>query len=179
MDKSRAQTKNPKIHWLAIALIAGSLLWALTFATYLYAGIVIGVVAVVWFFVVLKRKQDALEDNFRRLFSVDDVRRLDKYAMFKAQRSNGYSQSQGTGYLVLTDEVLYFEMSLLDKVVSIPVTSITRVGETRRLLGVGTIRPMLEVEFEDANGEMDAIALSVKELAAWKVEIARAMSDRG
>ena len=175
--ETQAQNKDPNTRFIAIALISASLLWAMVFVSYFYAGIVTGTLATVWFFVTLKRKQDELEENFRKLFSGKKVKRLDKHAVFKAQQSHRYSQSQGMGYLVLTADELYFEMGLLSKVLSIPVASITKVGQAKRMLGVGTIRPMLKVEFKDARGEMDAIVLFVKELAEWKREIAQAMAD--
>jgi hypothetical protein len=90
---------------------------------------------------------------------------------FRAQESHGYSQAEGKGYLVLTDDELYFDMVLLSKVLSIPVASIIKVGQTNRLLGVNPGRPMLKVEFEDSNGNNDSIALNVKELEMWKKEI--------
>lgn len=104
---------------------------------------------------------------------------MDKYATFKGQRSHRFSQAQGVGYLVLTHDELYFEMGLLDKVLSIPVGSITGVDQGTRMLGVGTIRPMLKVEFEGDDGEMDEIVLMVKELREWKQAIAHAMAGHG
>ena len=131
---------------------------------------------VVWFFVNLKKKQDQLEINFQNRFSGKNIKFLDKCAVFRAQESDGYSQSQGMGYLVLTDEELYFERTVLKKVLPIPITSIKKVGETNRLGGQNPGKPMLKVEFEDSNGNKDSIALSVKELAMWKKEITTAIS---
>ncbi|MDH3641150.1 MAG: hypothetical protein OES38_03585 [Gammaproteobacteria bacterium] len=150
MSTAQVRNRDPRIRFLAIALIAGALLWSFLFASYVYAGIITGTLAVVWFFVVLKRRQDALEQNFQRLFSNKDVMRVDKKATFKGQRSHRFSQTQGVGYLVLTCDELYFEMGLLDKVLSIPVGSITGVDQSTRMLGAGTIKPMLKVELEAA-----------------------------
>lgn len=174
---SETRNRDPKIRTLAIVLICASLLWSLIFASYFYVGLIIAGVAVVWFFSVLKRRQDELEQNFRNRFANADVQRVDKHVVFKAQRSHGYSQAQGMGYLVLTDAELYFEMSLLDKVISIPLTSVSKVGQAKRMLGVGTIRPMLTVEFTNAKGEADAIALFVKELSDWKNAITTAAAE--
>ena len=178
MARMKVWNVDPKIRFLAIALISAGILWLLVFASYIYVGILAGAIAIVWFFIILKRKQDALEENFQRLFSKAEVKRLDKHAVFKAQQSHRYSQAQGMGYLVLTDDELYFEMGLLDKVLSIPVANISKVGQANRMLGVGTLRPMLTVECEDAAGELDAIALSVKELGEWEHDIAHAMAER-
>ena len=160
---------------LALAINSAAIIWAFIFLKYTYIGIISGVSAVVWFFVFLKKRQDALEVNFKKRFSGKNIRHLDKNAVFKAQESDGYSQTQGMGYLVLTDDELYFEMGLLNKVISISAAFITRVGETKRLLGVGTIRPMLKVEFKDSKGNNDSIAIYVKELELWKKAITGVM----
>ncbi len=138
---------------------------------------IVGIGGIIWFFVHSKKKQDKVERNFQKRYSGKNIRFLDKYTVFRAQESHGYSQSGGRGYLVLTDDELYFEMILLSKVLSIPVTSITKVGQTNRLGGRNPGTPMLKVEFEDSNGNNDSIALSVKELAMWKKEITTAMSE--
>jgi hypothetical protein len=162
---------------LAIVINVIAVLWTLIFVKYTYAGIILGVSALVWFFIFLKKKQDKLEVDFQKRFSGKNIRRVDKTAVFKAQESHGYSQTQGMGYLILTDEELYFEMSLLNKVLSIPTASITRVGQTKRLKGVGTLRSMLLIEFMDDKGNKDSIALFVKEIELWKREIKNVISN--
>ena len=138
------------IKFIGIAIFLASLISVLVFLNQpLIAIIITGVVAIVWFFMVLKKKQDALEEKFQKQFSRKNIRRLDKCAVFRAQESNGYSQTQGKGYLVLTDDELYFEMVLLNKILSIPAASITKVGQTKRLLGVNPGRSMLHVQFKD------------------------------
>ena len=162
---------------LALTINSAALIWAFIFFKYMYVGIILAVSAIIWFFVFLKKRQDEQEVNFRKRFSGKNIRYLDKHAVFKAQESHGYSQTQGMGYLVLTDDELYFEMGLLKKVLSISAASITKVGQTKRLRGVGTLRAMLKVEFEDHNGINDAIALYVKELESWKKAIQEVMNE--
>jgi hypothetical protein len=159
--------------YIAIAINSFAIIWFFIFMKHTYTGIIIGVSAIIWFFVFLKKKQDKLEVNFQERFSGKKIRYLDKRAVFRAQESHGYSQSEGKGYLVLTDDELYFEMVLLSKVLSISTASIIKVGQTDRLLGVNPGRPMLKVEFEDSSGNSDSIALSVKELARWKKKLQR------
>ena len=96
---------------------------------------------------------------------------MDKTARFRAQESHGYSQAQGMGYLVLTDDELCFDMVLLDRPLVIPNSSITGVTQTNRLLGVNPGRAMLKVEFKGSDGNPDSIAVTVKELEAWKKAI--------
>ena len=128
---------------IAIAINSAAIIWFLIFLNYTNVGIILGVSAIIWFFVFLKKKQDELEVNFQNRFSGINIRHLDKYAVFRAQESHGYSQTEGKGYLILTDDELYFEMVLLNKVVSIATATIINVGKTNRLLGVNPGRPML------------------------------------
>jgi hypothetical protein len=137
------------VHWLAVAV----------------AGVVI-------FFVILKKRQNALDASIMRRFEGKNVRLMDKYALFIAQQSDGYSHTRGTGYLVLTDEELFFERVLGRKQVSMPLNRILEVGETWRLAGQSPGRLMLKVEFRNDQQETDAIALRVKELERWKSAIA-------
>ena len=164
--------------YLGIAITSVAIIWSLVFLKYSYLGIIIGIAAIIWFFVFLNKKQDELEANFQKKYSGRNIRYLDKCAVFRAQESNGYSQAQGKGYLVLTDDELYFEMTLLNIILSIPVASIVKVEKANRLLGVNPGRPMLKVVFKDSTGKNDAIALNVKELAMWIKAITEAKSEQ-
>jgi hypothetical protein len=128
----------------------------------------IGCVALILFFVFLKKKQDELESNFQRRFFGKNIKLLDKTALFVAQESDGYSHTRGIGYLVLTDEELYFERQLVHKVLEIPISSILGVGTTKRLAGQGMVNPMLKIEFNDNLGKEDSVALCVKDLLQWE-----------
>ncbi len=134
--------------------------------------------SVVWFFVRLYRGQCRLEANFQERFATAKIRLVDKVAIFIAQELDGYSHFRGRGYLVLTDDELYFERVLGNKLLPIPVASIKEVGETRRSGGQGTVRPMLKVDFTDADGNADAIAWRVNDLPAWKEEITSAIGRK-
>ena len=76
------------------------------------------------FFAVLKRSQDLLESNFQEKFSEADIRAVDKSALYVARLSDGYSHFRGAGYLVLTDEELYFERRLTNKIITVPTSAI-------------------------------------------------------
>ena len=69
----------------------------------LYIAIIAGCLAIVWFFVYLKKRQDKMEANFQKRFSGKQIKLLDKTALFVAQESDGYSHTRGIGNLVLTD----------------------------------------------------------------------------
>ncbi len=105
-----------------------------------------------------------------------DIKLLDKTAMYIAQESDGYSHTRGIGYLVFTDEELYFERRVGKKVLEIPVDSIIDVGETRRLSGQSTLKKVLKIEFTNSLGNKDAIAVGVKDLSQWKKVIGTAIA---
>lgn len=163
---------------ISFSIFFGLLVWFLIFMKYTEIAIVLAIAAVIWFFVFLKKKQDQLEESFQKRFAGRNIRYLDKHAVLRAQQSNGYSQSQGMGYLVLTDDELYFEMTLLSITISIPASSLIKAEKIRRLLGVNPIRPMLKVEFIDSNGKDDAIALNVKETENWIDAISKLIHEQ-
>ena len=130
--------------------------------------IVVGIVII--FFVHLKRKQDEIEVNFQKRFAGKKIQFMDKHAVYIAQESDGYSHFRGMGYLVLTEDELYFERQLVKKIVKIPTGSIVKVDKTKRLAGQGP-GMMLKVVFQTQDGEQDAIGWKVKELEQWIKEI--------
>ena len=96
---------------------------------------------------------------------------MDKYALYVAKQSDGYSHFRGSGYLVLTEDELYFERQLDRKIIIIPIGSIVKVDRTKRLGGQSPGKMMLKVVFKTQDGEQDAIAWKVKELEQWIKEI--------
>ena len=131
--------------------------------------IIVGIVVI--FFVFLKRKQDEVEASFQKRFSGKKIQFMDKYALYVARQSDGYSHFRGNGYLVLTEDELYFERQLDRKIIIIPIGAIVRVERTRRLGGQSPGKMMLKVVFEKQDGEQDAIAWKVKKLDQWIEEI--------
>lgn len=136
--------------------------------------IFVGIVIIV--FVHLKRKQDEIEANFQKRFAGKKIRFLDKNALYVAQESDGYSHFRGQGYLVLTEDELYFERQLVKKIIKIPTGSIVKVDKTKRLAGQGP-GIMLKVVFKTQDGEQDAIGWKVKELEHWIKEISLMASN--
>lgn len=130
--------------------------------------IVVGIVVV--FFVRLKRNQDETEVNFQKRFADKNIRFMDRHAVYVARESDGYSHFQGMGYLVLTEDELYFERHLVRKTIIIPTGSITKVDKTKRLAGQAP-GIMLKVAFETRDGKQDAVGWKVKELEKWIEEI--------
>lgn len=131
---------------------------------------IIFVCIVIYFFVHLKKKQDEIEANFQKRFAGKKIRFMDKHALYIARESDGYSHFRGQGYLVLTEDELYFERQLVKKIIEIPIGSIVEVGKTKRLAGQGP-GMMLRVVFNSQDGQQDAVGWKVKELERWIHEI--------
>lgn len=133
---------------------------------YVLIAIVI-IIVLFYFFRYVKKKELELKADFNKRFAGRNIHLLDKYALYIAQQSDGYSHSRGIGYLVLTDDELYYKRQLGNKVLSIPLASITGVEETRRLSGQSHVKPMLKVSFRNKAGQEDAVAWVVKEREQW------------
>jgi len=126
----------------------------------------------------VKKKEIELEASFRKRFASKNVLFMDKHALFVAQQSDGYSHVRGAGHLVLTDEELYYKRQFGNKVISIPLSSIVHVGQTRRLAGQSPGRSMLKVAFTTLRGQEDAVAWRVNELQRWIDEISAAIGNK-
>ncbi len=143
-------------------------------------GWILVVCAAVGFVVLLrylKKKELELDARIQERFAGKNIRLMDKYALFMAQESDGYSHVRGAGTLVLSDEELFYERQIGHKVVSIPLNRIVQVGETRRLAGQSTGRRMLKIDFRTPEGEEDAVGWRVKELNRWKEEIQKGVDS--
>lgn len=162
---------------IALTINIAALIWALIFFSYPNVAVVLGLSAVVWFFVFLYKKQKQLEASFKKRFTGKCVLYLDKHAVLKAQRSRGYSQAQGMGYLVLTETRLDFEMQLLNRMITINVKNITQVGQGKRLLGVGTFRPMLIIDYIDNNADIDSLAFTVNDIGRWQTALTKVIQS--
>jgi hypothetical protein len=130
--------------------------------------VLVGVVVI--FFVHLKRRQDEIEANFQKRFAGKEIQFMDKHALYVARESDGYSHFRGQGYLVLTEDELYFERQLVKRTIKIPTGSIVRVETAKRLAGQSP-GMMLKVVFRNQEGKQDAIGWKVKELDQWIKEV--------
>ncbi len=133
--------------------------------------IIIIIYLIVIFFIYLKRRQDEVEANFQKRFAGKKIKIMDKSALYVAKQSDGYSHFKGNGYLVLTEDELYFERRVVKKLIIIPIGSIVKAESTRRLGGKSVGKMMLKVVFLTETGEQDAVAWKVKELEQWINEI--------
>ena len=76
-------------------------------------------------------------------FAGQEVLGASSQALFFGQESKGMGQVRGNGVLVLTPELLYFELWAPRRRFEIPVESITAVSSPRSHLGKSRFRPLL------------------------------------
>jgi len=86
---------------------------------------------------------------------------------FFGQESLKLRQVRGNGVLVLTPEVLYFEMWVPRKVLQIPITDIIDIEVTKWHLKKTKNRDLLKVHFMNMSGEPDSAAWLVNNLDFW------------
>lgn len=89
-------------------------------------------------------------------------------------RSRGMGQVRGNGVLSLTDRRLHFLMWLPRRELSIPIRAISAVDTPQSFLGKTMFRPLLQIDFENEAGELDAAAWLVRDLHAWRNAIEQA-----
>lgn len=142
----------------------------------IYIVTIVGVALVGILVILLKKRHDEFERKIHETYSNKNTQRIDKAVFLAAQESRGLSQTQGLGYLILTDSCLYFEMQPIDKTIEIPLSSILNVGETYRMGGKSTGKRWLKIEYK-INDENDALALSVKKLDEWQKDLQQAIKE--
>ena len=133
--------------------------------------------ALVLVFYQMKKIQDAHEARVNQRFEGQEILRIDKAVTLIAQKSHGLSQTQGLGWLVLTHRELYFDLRLMNRIVSLSPAEIIRVGETNRIKAKSTLRTMLHIEFKKPGEEEDGLGLLVKDLKGWKSAISDFMKS--
>jgi hypothetical protein len=98
-------------------------------------------------------------------------------ANFFGQESAGVGQVRGNGTLVLTSNVLIFEMWVPQRTVKIPLDRITSVDTVKSFLAKTRGVPLLRVSFQQENGLPDAAAWQVRDvegvMAAIQEQIVR------
>ena len=155
---------------LILALGINVLFLALSFLfmTHMYIAILIGGSLLAWFFYFLWRRQNLVMERVEDKIKGQKVIMPTEHIMFRALESSGYSQTSGMGYIALTEHFLYFELVLMDLVITVPTTQIRGAEFVRRLKGVSPVREMLRIMFINEEGEEDSIAINVKEMEHWK-----------
>jgi len=139
----------------------------------IWVSVLLGLIVLVQFFRYLKRRELELESIVQSRFIEHKPIFMDKNARLIAQESRGYSQKSGMGSLVLSSQELYFKSQLFNTEIIIPIDSLVKVSETRRMLGKNPLRTMLRIDYRSDDEREEAIALLVKDLPRWKIELSR------
>ena len=155
---------------LIVALAINVTLLALTFifASHLYIAIALGISLLVWFFSFLWRRQEIVRARVEKKIAGQKVIMPTEHIRFRAVESSGYSQASGMGYLALTENFLYFELVLLDLIITVPTNNIQGAEFVYRLKGVSPGRKMLRIMYTNKDREDDSIAINVKDMENWK-----------
>ncbi len=82
-------------------------------------------------------------------------------------QARGRGQVRCNGILALTDRHLRFEMYAPRRSIEIPLESIVDVTTVPSFLGKWTLRPLLQVTWTAADGQIDRAAWLVRELDEW------------
>lgn len=91
--------------------------------------------------------------------------RLVETALFFGQQSRGAAQARGNGTLVRTDSELVFKQWVVNREFRIHYRDILSVESPRSFLGKSQGVRLLCVRYQDAAGQVDAMAWRVKHLA--------------
>lgn len=96
-----------------------------------------------------------------------DARHIDRSASFFGQESRGNAQLRGNGTLILTPSELVFEMWVVNRVMRIPLVSVTALENPTAFAGKSRFTPLLKVSYTDDQGGADSMAWQVRDLALW------------
>ena len=133
--------------------------------------IIIGVVSLYVLLAVLKSKQRNQSSEILDRFKDKMVLKAAQSANFFGQESKGVAQMRGNGVLLLTKEEIFFEMLVPKKELHIPISNISDIETPKSFLGKSKFMPLLKVKFKNDQGESDAAAWLVRDLAGWKEAI--------
>ncbi|MFH1093530.1 MAG: hypothetical protein V1739_05165 [Candidatus Omnitrophota bacterium] len=98
-------------------------------------------------------------------------------ANFFGQESLGAAKVRGNGVLVLAEGVLYFEMWVPGRELSIPFSSITGVETPKVFLGKTKGKALLKVCFKNQSGNADSAAWLLNNLTHWQSAIEKIVTQ--
>ena len=124
------------------------------------------IVVLVFFFKRLKANQDEIKTVIRERFPEGDIVLQNRLAYCMGQKSKTV-QKQGNGPLILTEKELFFALRFPLVIISIPLSSITSVEQTRRFKAKGILKMLIRVDFKTEDGQDDAMAWYVKDTDSW------------
>ena len=94
------------------------------------------------------------------------AKRIDERANFFGVASGAAMQTRGNGVLALYDTELVFVQLMIDRVLQIPVASITEVTTTKAFKGKTILRDLLKLTWSTA-GATETAAWFVVDLQGW------------
>jgi len=112
---------------------------------------------------IFKKRINEILDKFQG----ENILITDEMSNFFGQESFGVWKVRGNGVLLLTDEILFFEMWKPKKEIKIPIKSITKISNPKSHMHRTALRPLLKVWFKNDTGEDDSVAWWVRELDKW------------
>lgn len=132
----------------------------------LTALIAVVVVALFFFFKRLKANQDEIKALINERFPEGDILLQNPLAYCMGQKSK-IVQKLGNGPLILTEKELFFALRFPRVIISIPLSSITGVQQTKRFKAKGLLKMLIRVDFTTEDGQEDAMAWYVKDTDSW------------
>ena len=105
---------------LALSINALFMVLMFLYMSHMYIAILISVSLVAWFFYFLWRRQNLVQERTKEKIKGQTVLIPTEHIRFRALESSGYSQTDGMGYIALTESFLYFELALLDLAIFVP-----------------------------------------------------------
>lgn len=113
----------------------------------------------------LKRKR--AEELFRN-YHKDRIIYFSREVNFFGQKSEEGLNIKGNGSLLLTPDQLHFKKWLPDKDLIIPLEDIKNVERVDSFMGKSKNRPLLKIDFNNKDGEIDSAAWLLDNMHNWE-----------
>jgi len=126
--------------------------------------------AMMIFFSVIKKAKKARKEELDARFQNKKILFYSKNANFLGYKSKNYKQVTGSGYLVLTEEELYFLMWLPPHEIKIEITKITKIEFPELFLGKNS-KKIVKINYINNEKQSDEIAWSIPKLDKIKSEL--------
>ena len=112
---------------------------------------------------LFKRKIQKRISEILNQFDQNDIEFVSENVNFFGIQSHKKRQVRGNGTLILTKNLLFFEMWWPKRQFSIEIKQIEGLEIVKSFLGKTRFKPLLKVKFLDANGIKDSMASSKRE----------------
>lgn len=129
------------------------------------------VITLLILFSIIKKKRVEQISAVNAEFAEKRVLFSDYSANFFGRQSNGMKQIKGNGILLVTDQEVYFSLLMPRREITIPVKEIIAVKSETSFLGKSKFKPLLIVQFNGSDGNLDAVAWLIHDLSACISEI--------